>query len=122
MLPAMPPLSHRFRSFSLRTLLVLMTIAAISAAWLASQRRIVWERRAARAAWSSRYGVIVMAVEPDGPGIIRPPRVTPPPTVSKVRGMLGDQAVEYILILRDITNVDPGEAARLFPEATIRVQ
>ncbi|MFO0897407.1 MAG: hypothetical protein U0836_08275 [Pirellulales bacterium] len=42
--------------------------------------------------------------------------------MSRIRLLLGDQAVEQILILRDIANVDPADASRLFPEAKVSAQ
>jgi len=46
MLPAMlaPSLPRRFRSFSLRTLMVLVGVACLAMTWFASERQFVMER------------------------------------------------------------------------------
>ena len=133
MLPAMPSTSlpRRFRSFSLRTLMVLFTMACIGAAWLATEWRFVRERRSARLAWTEAVMIVRSA---DGSATIASGRMvaalgTGRPHVYGgnaaaelpfIRKMFGDMPVHEIQVPGHAGGVgDPAALVRLFPEAKI---
>jgi hypothetical protein len=126
-------------AFSLRTLLVLVTLVGALCGWLGGQWRIVLERRAALDAWGSSAIIVVKGAggqeyefgtgpEP-APGINgrplgrRPPREfggLHSPTVPWVRRLLGDMAVRQIWIPETATDVAAAvRVFRLFPESTM---
>jgi hypothetical protein len=91
-------------AFSLRTLLVLV---ALVCAWLAWERHVVLERRAAREAFKGS------GVTFNGPDALD----DPPATVPWVRRLFGDQPIQTIWIPRGETDAWVRAHARLFPEA-----
>jgi hypothetical protein len=106
--------------FSLRLLLLAV---AVLCAWLAWERSVVTKRQAFRrncngssqfvftteASWQSRMPSSRLA------GAVIPPRKT----VSWVRELLGDEAIQSIAIDPSVREDDAATAGRLFPEANI---
>ncbi len=105
--------------FSLRSLLLVMTLVCI---WLAWESSVVRERRNLLADLQSRPGVNVARVRdyPNGqPPGLAPNRVA---RIPRVRQWLGDEAIQGIWYTRTIHNLTAAEIARLakvFPEAEL---
>ncbi len=107
----MSPLPRRLRSFSLRTLMVLVGVSAILAAWLASERRMVKERLAYRAKLQAEGKIF---------GTAGAKSLNAPPEVRWSRRLFGDESI--LLIMTPNGPEDRAwhaEAQRLFPEATL---
>jgi len=115
MLPAMPH-PRRFRSFSLRTLMVLFTMACIGAACLATQYRIVEARRAALEQWETvdRSVEVHSAAGATGKKLDG----SDWPTVSWVRYQFGDVPIAFVRVRR-FNEARIARVRRLFPEAEI---
>src|SRR5262245_48388070 len=110
------PIPRRLRSFSLRTLLVLVGAACVLAAWVARERRFVLERRAALAKWEtadrsvSAYSAAgATGKQHDGSDW---------PTVHWLRHWLGDVPI-YSIRIRRFNGARVARIRRLFPEAII---
>ena len=93
-------------AFSFRTLIVLVAIAVVLAAWLAAERSLIQRRAAARASWGRNKYVRVVTAPPQG-------------RVQRLRRQLGDQQVESITLFSNATNAELAAAASLFPEASV---
>lgn len=110
MLPPMP-LPRRLRSFSLRTLMVLVAFAAILAAWLASERRLVKERMDYRAKLQLEGKIFGTAAAKSG-------GFTAPPEVRWSRRLFGDESIQFIMTTNGPEDrAWHAEAQQLFPEA-----
>lgn len=102
--------------FTLRTMLVLMTVCAVCLGWLAWEIKFIRERQA----WLSVNGHKAKLVEdwqpPGGftniPGVFSPPNVHIP----FWRVWLGDKAVYDLNFLHDSTQEQREYALKLFPE------
>jgi hypothetical protein len=100
-------------SFSLRTLLVLV---ALFCGWLAWERHLVLQRRAARERFTRHEVTLLAAAEWSPlPGSAPLERATIP----VVRRLLGDEAVQIIYVPRTFDQSESERAARLFPEARV---
>ncbi len=110
-------LRRRFRPFSLRTQMVLVGVAGLLFAWLASEWRFAMERRSAREAWARDSGVIVETGVVTIPGSLNPPSA--PAKISLVRMLFGDEPVERVVLMGGEAKVDLATAKRLFPEARV---
>ena len=111
------PLPRRLRSFSLRTLMVLVGVCALVAAWVARERAFVLERRAARAQLGTHLAFFSPAEVERGERLCPTggPRSIPA-TVPRIRELLGDEPVQAIWLSG---KVEEFRVARLFPEATL---
>jgi len=109
----MPPLPRRFRSFSLRTLMVLVGVSGLALGWLAKEHRIAAERNAYRARLESEGKVFATLEAIDLQG-----EVMSPPQVRWSRRLFGDKAIKYIAEWNGADHPAwEAEARRLFPEA-----
>jgi hypothetical protein len=95
-------------AFSLRTLLALV---ALLCAWLAWERHVVEQRKAALADWAAMR-VVIAPSSADQP--------SRPQSVSWIRGRLGDGAVATISVSTEHEPIDLERARRLFPEARVQ--
>ena len=120
-MPDAPPAQPRRRwfRFSLRTLLVLITLIAC---WLGWESHVVRSRKQLRQDMELRPGVRFLTADLyrfyNGPGA--PPQ--PAVRVSQLRQWLGDQAIQEIEYQRGYHNLSPQEVAtlsRTFPEAKV---
>jgi hypothetical protein len=93
--------------FSLRLLLLAVAVLCV---WLARERGAVMERKAAIAAFKQRADFIMLDL--DDPALSFN-------ELSPIRRALGDDVVEVILLLPDISQAERARLAALFPEATI---
>jgi hypothetical protein len=98
------PLPRRLRSFSLRTLLVLVGVACMLAAWVARERSVVMERRAAMERWR---GAMFWWDHPDSD------------RTAWHRRLLGDHALLDVRLPASASDSDIANVARLFPEARV---
>ncbi len=108
-------------SFSLRTLMLLVGVACILAAWLAAQWRFVLERRAVRQSWEGDAEVVMVMPSAVLIGAerdigLRPDR--PAATIPRIRTLLGDEALSQIWF-RGADHAKVERAMRWFPEASI---
>jgi hypothetical protein len=105
--------------FSLRLLLVFV---ALLCAWLAWERSMVMERKGARTRWQRRgdWGgpVPFYLVPADGLEHFHE-APNKPPTVSFVRHILGDEAMQELWIWPGTPEAEVGPAAALFTEARL---
>ncbi len=108
---------NRRLTFSLRTLLVLVGLLC---SWLAYERSVVLERRAARKVMAKTV-ILFSPAE-----IERGERLCPtgqpasiPAKVPWIRGLLGDEPIQEFWFPFEGSAAEQ-DAARLFPEATIR--
>jgi hypothetical protein len=110
---------RRWLTFSIRTLLVAVTILCV---WLGWQVHLVRERKELRSLIEQRGGWIEQLLESDNPFDDGPAIAAPaPPEPPIVRQWLGDESVRRIVLLTD--SVTAGEKARIadaFPEAIFR--
>jgi hypothetical protein len=112
---------RRWYQFGLRTLLIAVALLGVGCWYIAGQARIVSERKAIRGELES-WTIIVQFDKPGSP----PPAVVP--QVSRLRRLLGDEAVGVIYLVpddgrfyRDRESYQYEDAIRkAFPEAEIR--
>src|SRR5262245_54403796 len=99
--------------FSLRTLLIGVTLFSIPCGYIGWQAKIVRERKAwlAKSRQQQYHGVGAQSPNAKGP--------PPPPEVSLVRQWLGDEYWEVIWVDYESGPSATAEAERLFPEATV---
>jgi hypothetical protein len=100
------PNRRRWFQFGLRAMFVLLTLAAFSAAWIASERRIATARRRFLLGEDGRAQPAFVPAEND---------------LSFWRRYFGDQSRKSISLPPSATAADIAEAHRLFPEAEIEV-
>jgi hypothetical protein len=100
------PPRRRWLQFSLRTLFILLTLAALAVAWIASDRRIAMARR--------RF---LLGEE----GRAQPAFIPAENELSFWRKYFGDQSRKSISLPVGATAADVEEAQRLFPEAEIEM-
>jgi len=93
--------------FSLRTMFVAFTVIAV---WLGWTSRLVHERRAVLKDHSRFWPTFVDTGAGSG---------GPTPTITWVRQIMGDRAVQEIWVSRRATDDDLQLATRLFPEADV---
>jgi hypothetical protein len=108
---------RRWTRFSVRTLLLAVTLLCV---WLGWQAYIVRERKELRTLIQNRGGWIDQSVN-DDPFLDDTGIVPLPPDLPMVRQWLGDENVHRIILIGDAVTV--GERARIeraFPEAVIR--
>ncbi len=102
---------RRWFVFSLRTLLVLVTVLGVGLGWLALQLNTIHERRAALAKLPT--GSYIVRYSDFGPGHAGPQLSLS----AQARGWLGDEPIEFFWIPgRDFDRVTPS-LKLLFPEA-----
>ncbi len=114
-------LPRRPLAFSLRTLLVLVAVACVPAAWLGSQWRVVRERRAVRESWGGDAEVtvvlpsaVLLAAEQETGFRWR----RSPATIPRIRRWLGDKAMHRISF-RGADSEKIERALRWFAEASV---
>ena len=111
---------RRWLRFSVRTLLIAVTILCV---WLGWQVSIVQDRRAMikriEADGDGGYVQIVEVLESESSPANRP--YYDAYRVSNFRSLLGDKTVTDIILDGEMQPADMKEIERLFPEATIRV-
>jgi hypothetical protein len=103
----MPFLPRRPLAFSLRTLLVLVTVLC---AWLARERSVAVPRRDAI---EGRLGKGIAYQFPE-------PNVADPPTVSWLRRCFGDYAISTVSVSTENEQDVFERVGRLFPEAKVQ--
>src|SRR5581483_3744764 len=108
---------RRFQ-FSLRTLLIVVTLLAIPCGWLGWQAKIVRDRKATWARISKSGGhdsalwsLTTSQREPDRRG------TGYPKTVSWIRRLLGDRPVNGIILPDTLPPDDVEQILKIFPEA-----
>jgi hypothetical protein len=111
---------NRWFRFSLRTLLILITVVCC---YLAYETSVVRHRRSElarlRSSWAFNFTTVeeVARRYPGGPPSYFPP-VKKPPSVSLVRQWLGDQPIQYIgYYSHMVSEAERQRVARIFPEA-----
>ncbi|MFO0896402.1 MAG: hypothetical protein U0836_03135 [Pirellulales bacterium] len=107
-------LPRRLRSFSLRTLMVLVGVACFVAAWPAREWSMVLERHAFLDRLYSAGGDTERASQ-----FVFPPPDDECATIPWMRRLLGGRPVDNIIFNRRFTDDDLAVTARLFPEASI---
>lgn len=99
-------------TFSLRTVLALVTLFGVAFAWLAAERRVVAERQA-----------VVQDHQGDSTGtrIVRAWSGSPwpPPSFPWFRRILGDAPIQVVYVPAAASDKDKYQLARLFPEAHV---
>jgi hypothetical protein len=104
-----PKRKRRWYQFSLRTLMIVVTLLAVPCAYVAHEARIVAERRA----WTvAHIGSIVADFDGRKLKAFYDPKFDPP----LMRRWLGDRPIEYLTVWSE---ADATDALRLFPEAAI---
>jgi hypothetical protein len=100
--------------FSLRSLLIVVTVAAVACAWLAHEAHAVQQRKSLRQ-WIEEGGGTCIA---NGLGPHIPPgsRIEEP---SLVRRWLGDQTVGTVFLPRKTSNKDLQRIKTCFPGASL---
>jgi hypothetical protein len=127
MLPAMLPLPRRFRSFSVRTLLVLVGMAAVINLLLAVreappslwERQVVAERLAALKVWEASEHSSVLPAKVWAAEMRRRHESGRVATVPRVRLEAGDVAVQRLWFESVVGPNEIARARRLFPEAEV---
>ncbi len=107
--------------FSLRTLLVLMTVLCC---WLAWESSIVRQRKALLAEMRASGAFNITPARNWNPPPL-PPAASPPAlprraSISWVRRCLGDEAIQYVWYFNVPPNVDMARVQRAFPETEFR--
>ena len=126
--PNLPKRERRRFQFSLRTLLVGVTLVGIVGGYLASQTEIVSERRQLLRHLVEFGGGYYAnqqfsGAHPRPHDVLSPPGIAPrrpPPSVSSVvRKLLGDCDIDFIWLPNETAQADSLRIAELFPEADI---
>jgi hypothetical protein len=105
---------RRWRRFSIRTLLVAVTIVCL---WLGWQVNTVWQRRGLLDLVSERGGAYLFVA--DSNPFEAADRA--PLDLSYMQNKLGDQLVRWIEVPDDFPERDRQRIRRAFPEAELRV-
>jgi hypothetical protein len=106
-----PKRKRRWFQFSLRTLMIVVTLLAVACGYVGWQAKIVRERRA-MVDWINNHNGLVTINYP------MPRR--PPHSVASVRELLGDHAIVRIELQPDTDATNVQRIRSLFPEATIK--
>jgi hypothetical protein len=107
-------MQRRWFQFRLRTLMVVVTVAAVGCAWVAREGRVVQERKAVRQ-WIEEGGGACVTNDlaariPSASGIDEP---------SVVRRWLGDQTVTTVFLPRKFADQDLQRIKTCFRGATL---
>jgi len=109
MLPAMN-VPRRFRSFSLRTLMVLVGVVCLLAAWIGRD----WQTVRARNAFRARLEEMGGWTKSDSSFVFPPEN---PTVLPWTRRLFGDRPANDLIFTREPTPDELETVARLFPEA-----
>ncbi len=113
-----PKRKRRWFQFSLRSLIIVVTLLAVACGYVAWQAKIVRERKAMRERWSGK----VWFRTPDmGSGSIPPPPTQPPAKVTWLRELLGDEAMEGIWLPNDTPQSEVDQIKALFSESKVEM-
>ena len=114
-----PKRKRHWFQFSLRMLLIVVTLLAVPLGYVGWQSKIVRERTAMRE-WMKGMGRIWLRTPDMGSGSI-PPVKAPPPfqKLSSLRKWLGDEEVEEIWLPRTIPQSAADQIKATFPEARV---
>lgn len=117
----MSPLPSRLRSFSLRTLLVVVTVLCTLCSWVGCQRKIVVDRRTTTKTLGDE--IIVRDVNSLRSQNWAPNSRNETPamlaSVPWIRRALGDAAIQQILVPLEWSDAQVKELALQFPEAKV---
>jgi hypothetical protein len=109
-----PKRRRRWFQFSLRSLLVVVTVAAVGCAWVAREGRIVQERKAVRQ-WIEEGGGACV----NNDLAARIPSASGSDEPSIVRRWLGDRTVRTVFLPRKTSDRDMQRIKTCFPGATL---
>ncbi len=108
-----PKRKRRWYQFSLRTLMVFVTLMAAASAYVAGQKKIVSDRKEMLFILSSKYqGIPLRSV----------PLVPPASKISWLRRMLGDEEWTLIVLPKTTSLEDRRTIEACYPEADLKWQ
>jgi len=114
---------RRFRSFSLRTLMVLTAVLGLLFAWIATERNTVIERREMIAKLRDNSKVLLAAPE-DLRALVAKhpsPNAVHFASIGSWRELLGDVPVQSIRYSAPADRAEVERVQKLFPEASVSV-
>jgi len=111
--------ASRFRSFSLRTLMVLVAVCAAMFAWLAHQRSIVRARQVLLSQIQADGRAVVRSAEQMSTSVAGVQKSLSVATVPLVRRWLGDRPMHFINCRQGADPETVAQVRRMFPEALV---
>ncbi|MFO0900261.1 MAG: hypothetical protein U0836_22735 [Pirellulales bacterium] len=114
----MSALPRRLRSFSLRTLMVLVGVSGVFCGWLAYERQTAVARRSLRNRLWAEYQVSFRAAEHAS----NPPYTKSVATIPSVRRWFGDEPIHTVHCWGRVGPDTVDDVRRLFPEALVTNQ